>query len=221
MGGNVTKRIVFIEGNISSGKSTLIKGLREKGYTVFEEPASKWTDEYKDEQGVNSLELFYQNMKGNAFRFEMLAMKTRWDIIKAALQSPEDVVFIERSLLTDINTFALNLYEQKLLDALEWQIYREWYQDKIEDVNHLFEGVQLEFLYLRTDPKICFERKLERNRNEERHVPLEYFETIHQKHDLWLNQKTFTHNKQIYEPIVIDGNETVEEVLETVIFFFR
>lgn len=213
------KRIVFLEGNISSGKSTLIKGLRNANYVVFEEPAEKWTSDYVDHDGVNSLELFYRDMKAMAFKFEMLAMKTRWDIIKQALQSESEIVFIERSLLTDINTFALNLYEQNLLDLLEWKIYTDWYKDKIEDVNHLFENVELEFIYLRTDPQICFQRKLERNRNEERHVPLEYFETIHQKHDTWLNNDNFSHNNKIYKPHIIDGNQSIEKVLEEAIRF--
>lgn len=216
---NYEKRIIFIEGNISSGKSTLIKGLRDAGYDVFEEPADKWVDVYKNQDGINSLELFYQDMKSNAFRFEMLAMKTRWDIIKQALQNAANIIFIERSLLTDIKTFALNLYEQNLLDSLEWKIYNDWYNDKIEDVNHLFENVELQFLYLRTDPEICFERKKERNRNEERHVPLEYFQTIHEKHDAWLNAGEFVYNNKSYRPRIINGNQSVEKVLEETISF--
>lgn len=35
------KRLFFIEGNISSGKSTVIESLKEKGFVVFDEPVKE------------------------------------------------------------------------------------------------------------------------------------------------------------------------------------
>jgi deoxyadenosine/deoxycytidine kinase len=208
------KIIIFIQGNISSGKSTLIKNLQGLKYVVYEEPVDKWINEYKNSEGVNSLELFYQNMKTTAFYFEMLALFTRWRVIKEALQHEAPIVFIERCLETDPNSFALNLYENKLMDEHEWKLYNDLLKDKLEDVKHLFEGVEVRQLYLRTDPGVCYERKYIRNREEERAIPLTYFETIHEKHDKWLgtieggNTAEYTH--------IINGNRTIDEVLSDV-----
>ena len=154
-------------------------------------------------------------MKATAFYFEMLALFTRWSVIKEALQHEAQIVFIERCLETDPNSFALNLYENKLLGEHEWKLYNDLLKDKKDDVKHLFEGVEVRQLYLRTDPKICYERKYIRNREEERAIPLAYFETIHNKHDQWLgttedvygkgNTTEYTH--------IIDGNKTIEQVI--------
>jgi thymidine kinase len=191
------KTIVFIQGNISSGKSTLIKNLRTLGHIVYEEPVDRWLNEYIDENGTNSLELFYQ----------MLSMHTRYEKIKEALEHESQIVFIERSLETDSHSFALNLYENKLMRKHEWKLYNDLLKAKSDDTQHLFQSVEIHQLYLRTDPEICYERKYVRNREEEREIKLEYFKVIHQKHDDWLNniKKGTIH--------IIDGNKTIDEVL--------
>ena len=210
------KIIVFIQGNISSGKSTLIRNLKAEGHVVYEEPVDKWLNEYKDESGTNSLELFYQNMKEHAFFFEMLVMRTRWEKIKEALRNESPLVFIERSFETDTNVFALNLFENKLMNPLQWRLYNELLQDKKDDVEHLFENVEVHQLYLRTDPNICFDRKYIRNRIEERSIPIEYFRIIHEKHDNWL---TCLEKELENKTHIIDGNNSIEEVLISVRIF--
>lgn len=204
------KKIVFIQGNISSGKSTLTRNLKEKGYVVYEEPVDLWTNDYKDDQGTNSLQLFYQKMKETAFLFEMLVARTRWKIITKALQSDDEIIFIERNLDTDLNVFALNLFESGLMNELEWRLFKEYHQDKIEDISHLFKDVEIFQLYLRANPEVCFERKHGRNRQEEKGIPLDYFKVIHQRHDNWLGTTTVPKNK-IH---IINGNASIEKVLD-------
>ena len=118
------KTLVFIEGNISAGKSTLVQGLREEGFMVWEENVDKLTKEYVDEITNKSiLQMFYDDMKQNGFRLQVASLTARWEIIKKALQSDAEVVFVERSHLTDFNSFAINLYEQGLISSMDWKIY--------------------------------------------------------------------------------------------------
>lgn len=135
--------IYYLEGNISSGKSTVIENLRILGYTVFEEPLDVWQRDYVYE-GRNILELFYSDTKKWGFKFEMVSMMTRYKQLQAALdtlrnvsEDAPNVVFIERSLLTDRYTFALNLYHTGVFDELEWKIYCDWHTLFMSMVNTL------------------------------------------------------------------------------------
>src|SRR4030042_5915953 len=125
----MSKRIVFLEGNISSGKSTTIQQLKNLGYDVFEEPLDVWQKSYVHENGKDILTLFYEDMAKWAFPFEVIVMMTRYNRIKDALehvvsknqlknQDAENIVFVERSLLTDRHVFAKNLHAGGIISDL-------------------------------------------------------------------------------------------------------
>jgi deoxyadenosine/deoxycytidine kinase len=69
-------KIISIEGNIGSGKSTLIKKLRElpefqNGFTFLPEPVDEWNT-IKDSDGITILEKYYSDQKKYAFSFQMM-----------------------------------------------------------------------------------------------------------------------------------------------------
>lgn len=105
--------IVSVEGNIGSGKSTILKALREKCKDVggipivyVDEPVSQW-EQIKSKEGKNMIELFYSNPSKYAFSFQMMAYISRFTLIKNAVQeNPNSVIVTERCLLTDCVVFA-------------------------------------------------------------------------------------------------------------------
>lgn len=205
----MAKRVIFIEGNIGSGKSTLIDNLKEHGYCVFEEPIKEWIETYVDEDGINILDKFYKNMSNHAFEFQILAMMTRWQNIRKALDETEDIIFIERSLETDRFTFALNLKEQ-YMTKLQWDIYDLTFDTFTKETECHFKEVDISYIYLYTSSEICFKRALERGRKEESTVPLIYLNNLKEKHDKWLTE----HKNKVY---FIDGNKTKIDVLSCVL----
>ena len=59
--------IICVEGNIGSGKSTLIKGLKEKGWSTFQEPVeSRWKE---------PLQAFYKDPSLWSFAFQIAVLK--------------------------------------------------------------------------------------------------------------------------------------------------
>lgn len=215
------KILVFLEGNISAGKSTVISALKDMSYPVWEEAVNSLTKEYLDDQGRNILDLYYKDMKGYAFKLQMASLNTRWSIIKDALihlNAPEtqnedqehEIVFVERSLQTDPNTFALHLHENNLLDKLEWKIYTDSLANKLDDVRSSFEGVQVVHFYLRAEPKECDVRMASRGRVEESSVPLKYLQDLHEKHEKWL---TFNGEEPVGDVVIIDANKNIDDVL--------
>ena len=196
------RKLFFIEGNISSGKSSLLELLMERGVVVFQEPIHIWKEHYVEKNGDNILGLFYSNMKRWSFQFEVAVMNTRFKNIMKALNSNHNLMIIERSLLTDMKVFAPNLYAMNEMTDMEWKIYCDWYETFMELIEERLKQVDVQFIYIKTDPEICFERKLQRDRTEEKDVIPDYFISLHERHEKWLNDVDSDHKVHI-----IDGNQ--------------
>lgn len=206
--------IYFIEGNISSAKSTNIRALKSLGYTVYEEPLDVWEKEYVNEDGKDILTLFYEDMAKWSFPMEIVVMMTRYERIKKALDNhltnpaPGNMIFIERSLWTDLYVFAKNLHRKGIIDDLSWKIYINWHMTFLSAVENMFASHQIHYIYIRTDPNVCFERKQSRARSSESNVMPEYFTELHICHEEWLL------NMKEYPVHLVNGNGSREEVLQ-------
>lgn len=203
--------IYFIEGNISSGKSTVVSNLESLGYKVYQEPVDVWETRYVNKDGKNILQLFYEDMEKWSFHLEVIIMKTRFKRIQDAIQSNQEIVFIERSLLTDRHVFALNLKEQGKMDDLEWQIYIDWYDTFMGAIEYMLKPHDIRFLYIQTNPEVCHQRKEQRDRLAERTMVPEYLVQLHGKHEAWLLDEEMTH------PVhTIDGNQSKDRVVKQI-----
>ena len=88
---NSIPKIIAIEGNIGSGKSTLVSKLEEifknnTDYYFLQEPVSIWNT-IKDENGVTILEKFYNETEKYAFQFQIMAYISRLSILREALKN--------------------------------------------------------------------------------------------------------------------------------------
>ena len=82
--------LISIEGNIGSGKSTLVDYLKSlNSYIFVDEPVNEWLA-IKDKDGSNALECFYNNQKENAFCFQILAYITR---LKKLMENSSNSIF--------------------------------------------------------------------------------------------------------------------------------
>jgi deoxyadenosine/deoxycytidine kinase len=206
----MSSRIVYVEGNISSGKTTLVKGLRGQ-YIVFEEPLDKWQTEYKLGD-ANILELFYNNMREFSFKFEMMSLVTRYRQLIDALQHTDNIIIIERSYMCCRRVFAQNLYDQGLIDELEWKIYTEAHAMYSEIIQMILKPYNPIYLYLRTLPGECYARKVGRNRAEEESATPKYLVQIHDYHEKWFVDTPC---------ITIDGNQSADKILSDAIGIIR
>lgn len=206
-----TPTIIFIEGNIAVGKSTGLKNIQKvktvNGKPVkiqcIYEPLDMWK-KLRDSEGKNILERFYENMKENAYAFQSYAFLTRVKMLEQI--SPNvDYVFVERSVDSDHRVFAKNCFESGIMSEIQWNLYRDWFSWMVPKIK---PRESLTF-YLRSDPNVCFERIKKRNRIEESSVNLEYLQSIHNQHELWLGN--------IDESLIINANLPPEAVIEQIV----
>jgi deoxyadenosine/deoxycytidine kinase len=204
--------LISIEGNIGTGKSTLVKILKEKfnrntNVKFLQEPVDQWL-KLTDSDGTNILDKFYKDQKRWSYSFQMNAFITRVkDIISS---DPEkNIVFAERSVLTDRKVFAKLLMESGDISEIEWKLYNQWYTW----LNSSFKTEPNKIIYLRAEPEISYKRIKKRNREEEKSIKLEYIKGVHKKHDNWLNNDPSV--------LVIDWNEDFENNQEKLEQIFR
>ena len=200
---------IIIEGNIGSGKTTFVNYISKnfKDATVNYEPVEKWQS-YKDEQNINLLNNFYNDQQRWGYTFQNMAFMTRVkDLIKPC---DTKYKFIERSIYTDRNCFALNCYETGKINKMEWEIYTDWFNWLSNEFDVKPDG----YIYLRVKPDICLERINKRNRQEESGIPIEYLENIHIKHDDWLL------NEKKIPVLVLDWNCSFDNNIKDVIESF-
>ena len=176
-------KIFSIEGNIGSGKSTLINILKttvsDNNVVFMEEPVDIWNS-IKDDSGETMLSKFYKDQKTYAFSFQMMAYISRIALLRNTIQeNPTAIIITERSVFTDKNVFAQMLYDDKMIESVNYQIYLKWFDEFTRDIP--LTGI----IYVRAVPEKCFERVQKRAREGET-IPLDYLKNCHAYHEKWL-----------------------------------
>lgn len=203
---NITPVIISIEGNIGSGKSTLVQELKQSNLypnskvCFLLEPVEEW-NKIKD-NNETIIEKYYKDQKTHAFQFQMMAYISRLKQIRNAIKENYDIIFTERSVMSDKNVFAKMLYDDKILSETEYAIYNEWYNEFISDIPEPI------IVYLKTEPEVALSRVIKRNRPGE-NIPLEYLEKCSDYHNLWILNND--------ENVILDGNDKKLNVWITLI----
>lgn len=179
---NPTKSLsIYIEGNIGTGKTTFLKWLEktpEFKESIVYEPVDEWLT-LKDESGSNILDKFYQDQYRWSFTFQINSFISR---LHKEAQNKSSTKLVERSVFTDRICFAKTCYESHKMTSMEYDIYTRWH----DWLCGKFKVNPSGYIYLRTDPKISYQRIKNRNRDEESSIPIEYLEKLHTIHDEWL-----------------------------------
>lgn len=211
-------KIISIEGNIGSGKTTLFSVLKNKLdpniYIFINEPVDIWLS-IKDKQGENILEKFYKDQYKYSFSFQMMAYISRLHIIKKTIkENPNKIIIIERSCLTDKNVFAKMLYNDDKIEEICYKIYLMWFDEFLEDI------AINKFIYLNTQASICFDRIQKRSRGGENNIQSEYLDRCHNYHIDWLSQVS---NKLELNGNIefIDNNDILNDYINKIIDFIN
>ena len=178
--------IIYIEGNIGSGKTTFCRLLAEhykkRDKQILLEPVDEWMT-LKDEEGTNLLERFYGDQEKWSFAFQMNSFISRVKKIQDADKGK--ILFVERSVYTDKHCFAENCYESGMMNKIEYDIYNRWH----EWLTNNFTVKPDAYIYLRTAPEKSHERTQKRCREGEDGIPIEYLRTLHEKHEKWMEDE--------------------------------
>jgi len=176
-------KLIYVEGNIGTGKTTFVSLLRNKNIAVVLEPVDQWM-EIKDKDGNDLLSEFYKNQVKFAFPFQMNSFISRVNVITETIKENPDLEYliVERSVFTDKKCFADTCHESGKMNDIEFHIYNHWHSWLVNEFNLKPYG----FIYLKTDPEVSHSRIVKRLRPGEESIPLDYLKTLHDKHTNWL-----------------------------------
>lgn len=203
--------IITIEGNIGSGKSTLVNHLSDAfndsdSVYFLQEPVDEW-NKITDDTGKTMIEKYYENQEKYAFSFQMMAYISRLTLLRNVLKTNPKIIITERSIFTDKNVFASMLYKDNKIEKVEYTIYNQWFDEFLKDIPHIST------IYVRTDPKIAKERVDMRARKGET-IPLDYLQLCHDYHEQWLYQNETANDDTLILNGNVDINKNPEKLTE-------
>ncbi len=213
--------IYYVEGNIGSGKSTIVQRLHalltdiadvapvtsSTNIVFLQEPVDEWNT-VRDKDNKTMLQKFYADQATYAFPFQMMAYISRLHLMKTTISNMQQtktymahsrhIIIIERSLQTDRYVFAKMLHDAGAIEDVNYQIYLKWF-DKL----NISEALQKQShtIYVKTSPEICYSRVAARNRSGESTIQLSYLQSCGEYHEAMINTVMSSRNT-----LVIDGN---------------
>jgi len=216
-------RIIAIEGNIGSGKTTTLEALhkeihrREKDeditsdYIFLEEPLSSWNTIHED--GKSLFQLFYEDPKKYAFSFQMMVLQSRIEsLIEISKTNYEKTIIMERSLHSQKYVFADMMKKEGFISDVEYQVYNRCY-------DYFAKLFPVEKVILLDCPvKHCLDRVVKRNREGEEKMTTDYLETCEKKHTSLLraiyNKEIVNADGKMIENIIVETSEDGPEELQ-------
>jgi len=211
-----TPVVIAIEAAIGTGKSTLLKQLKDKHpeWIVVQEPVSMWQNVGPGKH--NLLEAFYSDPQRYAFSFQTYCVLSRIVVVSQALEeakaSGTDVIILERSWLSDRETFGEMLHKNAKISSMEWELYQQWYTFAVKNSPEIHGHI-----YLECKPETCRARLKKRSRTEEVGVTNEYQCALIDQHEAWLSSlKSETVCRINVDKDFLEVEENAKHVLETV-----
>uniref|UniRef100_A0A671VEP0 Thymidine kinase 2, mitochondrial n=1 Tax=Sparus aurata TaxID=8175 RepID=A0A671VEP0_SPAAU len=172
---------ICIEGNIASGKTTCLEYFsKTSNIEVLTEPVSKW----RNVRGHNPLALMYQDPARWGITLQTYVQLTMLDRHLSTISAP--VRMMERSIFSAKYIFVENLFKSGKMPEVDYAVLTEWFDWIITNISIPVDLI----VYLQTSPQTCHERLKQRCREEEKVIPLEYLESIHQLYEDWLINRT-------------------------------
>ncbi|XP_024115315.1 thymidine kinase 2, mitochondrial isoform X2 [Oryzias melastigma] len=173
--------VICVEGNIASGKTTCLEYFsRTSDIEVLLEPISSW----RNVRGHNPLALMYQDPERWAITLQTYVQLS---MLKQHLSpSSSSVRMMERSIFSAKHIFVENLFRSGKMPEVDHAVLSEWFDWITANMSLPVDLI----VYLQTSPETCHERLKRRCREEEKVIPLEYLQSIHQLYEDWLFRQT-------------------------------
>ncbi|XP_013010367.1 thymidine kinase 2, mitochondrial isoform X3 [Cavia porcellus] len=175
---------------------------KEKKSVVLMEPVPKW----RNVHGHNPLGLMYHDACRWGLTLQTYVQLTMLDQHTRPQMSP--VRLMERSIHSARYIFVENLYKSGKMPEVDYVILCEWFDWIVKNMNVSVDLI----VYLRTSPETCHQRLKLRCREEEKVIPLEYLEAIHQLYEEWLVTGSLF---PVAAPVlVIEADHSMEKMLQ-------
>ncbi|MFI3210786.1 MAG: deoxynucleoside kinase [Peptostreptococcaceae bacterium] len=164
---------ITVAGNVGAGKSTLTTLVGKK--LGFEQ-------HFEKVDGNPYLEDFYLDQEKWGFHLQLYFLAQRFkqqkEIQANGLNNIQD-----RSIYEDVEIFARNLYDNKLMTKRDYLTYRELFNDMVPNLRK----PDL-MIYLNGSLDSIINRINKRGRDMEKSVDIEYWRNLHNRYSKWIEE---------------------------------
>jgi len=160
--------IITVDGNIGSGKSTVLNLLRANGWRINPEPLEQWQPYLE--------EMYIGTDKNSVFEFQTCVFLDRC-VIDTKTTFPGSSVVMERSPFFQQQVFLKSNLSNRFITVRQYELLDRMY------INALNTWSPKVSIYLRSNPEACLERIKKRARHSEDNITLEYMSKLHQLHE--------------------------------------
>jgi len=187
--------IITIDGNIGCCKTSILNYFHKNYKTAIDiEPIESWTEYLKS----------MYDSDNSTYNFQIKV----W-IDRCWIQEKSNViVLMERSPYFIKNVFVEKAFEDKTINEDEYNNIHKLHKttDELWQPNA--------YIYLRSDPEMCYNRIKKRGRESEKNIKLEYIKRIHELHEEKY-KVALENNKNI---IVIEAeNKTIPDICSEIV----
>jgi len=184
---------ISIEGNIATGKSTILDGLKALGYTVRPEPIHEWG---------TLLDLYYKDPATWSLCFNLKVLHSFQSVPLNDPHEPSKPVFVERSPGACRHVFGQLSYNDQHISPAAWEVFKEfskllWWEPDV-------------YIFVNTPVDVCHERLQKRGRTCEQEISSEYLGRIDFQYQNFLK---FT-EKPVH---IIDGTLETQEQIQAIL----
>lgn len=197
--------IISIDGNIGSGKSSVIEIIQTlcthvlDDIAIYPEDVKRWSDE-------KWLELFYSDMSKHTFGFQTRILMSFSQLFTHPMYPKKPITLVERNKYSSMLIFSKNALHNRHITQVEYDTLRTL-------SNMLISWTPDLIIYITTSPDICYERIKKRSRTGEDDISRTYLEDIHSLHNTYTDEM-----KAMGVSVeVINGNQSLEQVVCDVI----
>ena len=195
--------IISIDGNIGSGKSTLIAELGRliqfmkltHQISVYPEDVENWNKE-------GWLEQYYSDMSRFGFGWQTRVLMSISKLFKTDEYPKKITNIVERNAETAHHVFIKDMVKSNFLTEIEAITLRQL-------SNMLIDWMPDVIIYIDTNPKICLERIGSRSRSGEEGIKIELLQSLHENHQQYIENM----RSQGIKVHIIDGSQSPDLIL--------
>lgn len=183
--------VIIIDGNIGSGKSTIIDRLKNDNLLTIPETIDNFQPWIK---------LYYENMNKFALGFQLEVLLSHMKL--KHLIKEKTINILERSPLSCLYIFGKYLLDKGILSEIE--------HDLCIRLNNEYGWIPKNIIYLQTDPEIAYQRVQIRDRDGENNISKDYLTSL----DIYYNK---LYEKNIECNVhKVNANRDIDKVYEEV-----
>jgi len=162
---------IAISGSIASGKTTLTKKLSDR---------FGWKPYYESVKSNPYLESFYSDMRAYALPLQTYFLINRFSDHKEIISSGNSSIQ-DRTIYEDHEIFSRNLFLYNNMSERDYMTYRSLF-----DIMTSYLKPPDLIIYLKAELSTLKRRIIERGRDYEQNISLEYLRQLNERYDEWI-----------------------------------